>query len=68
VLNNESSVSDQDPDWIRIGFGFDPGSIRSVDPESESGSGSRRATMAHINRKKVKKFHILQCWMFSFEG
>jgi hypothetical protein len=43
----------------------DPDSIRSVDPDSESGSG--RAKMTHINRK-VKKFHVLNCWMVSFEG
>ncbi len=47
--------------------GLDPDSIRSVDPDS--GSGSKRAKMIHKNRKKVKKFHdVLKCWMFSFEG
>jgi hypothetical protein len=24
--------------------------------------------MTHKNRKKKKKFHVLKCWMFSFEG
>ncbi len=49
-----------DPDWIRIGFGLDPDSIRSVDPDpnSESGSGSRRAKMTHKSRQKIKKFHV----------
>jgi hypothetical protein len=37
---------------------LDPGSIRSVDPypESESGSGSRRAKIIHIYRKKLRNF------------
>jgi hypothetical protein len=33
-------------------------SIRSVDPDSESGSGSRRTKMTHKN----VKFHVLKCW------
>jgi hypothetical protein len=33
------------------------------DPESRS----RRAKMTDKNRKKVKKYHVLKCWMFSFE-
>jgi hypothetical protein len=47
-----------------------PDSIGPVDPDpySESGSGSRRAKMTHKSRKKVKKFHVLKCWMFSFES
>jgi hypothetical protein len=32
----------------------DPDSIGSVDPDSESGSGSRRAKMTHKSRKKLK--------------
>jgi hypothetical protein len=31
----------------------DPDSIGSVDPDSESGSGSRRAKMTHKSRKKI---------------
>jgi hypothetical protein len=31
-------------------------SIGSVDPDSESGSGSRRAKMTHNSRKKMLKF------------
>jgi hypothetical protein len=36
--------------------GLDPDSIRSVDPDpySESGSGSRRAKMTHKSRKNVE--------------
>jgi hypothetical protein len=34
---------------------LDPDSIRSVDPDPESGSGSRRAKMTHKSRKKVGK-------------
>ncbi len=34
------------------GSGSDPDSIGSVDPDSESGSGSRRAKMTH----KIRKF------------
>ena len=33
-----------------------PDSIGSVDPDSESGSGSRRAKMTHKSRKKLRKF------------
>jgi hypothetical protein len=45
--------------------------MRSVDPYPDSESGSRRpkeVKKTHINREKVKKFHVLKCWMFSFEG
>jgi hypothetical protein len=34
------------------GSGLDPDSIGSVDPDSESGSGSRRAKMTRKSRKK----------------
>ncbi len=34
----------------------DPDSIGSVDPDSDSGSGSRRAKMTHKSRKKIKNF------------
>jgi hypothetical protein len=37
-----------------------------LDPDS--GFGYRKEKMTHKNRKKVKKFHVLKCWMFSFEG
>ena len=48
------------------GSGLDPYSIGSVDPDSESGSGSRRAKMTH--KTKVGKSHVLKCWMASFES
>ncbi len=38
------------------GSGLDPDSIGSVAPDSESGSGSRRAKMTHKSRKKLKNF------------
>jgi hypothetical protein len=31
-------------------------SIRAVDPDSESGSGSRRAKITHKNRKRLRNF------------
>jgi hypothetical protein len=47
----------------------DPDSIRSVGPypDSETRSGFRRAKKTHINRK-IKKFSVLKCCMFSFES
>jgi hypothetical protein len=64
-----------DPDWIRIGSGSDPDSIRSVDsgpdPNSESGSGSRRAKMTHKSRQKIKKFQVFGsagCSLLKAEG
>ncbi len=43
-----SSFVDPDPDWIRMQWG-------PLDPytDSQSGSGSRRAKIAHHNRKKL---------------
>ncbi len=38
------------------GSGMDPESIRSEDPDSVSGSGSRRAKMNHKNIKKLRNF------------
>jgi hypothetical protein len=38
-----------------------PDSIRSVDPDSESGSGSRKAKVTHKNIKMVTNFHVLKC-------
>ncbi len=43
----------------------DPDSIRSVDPDSES--GSRRGKMTHKSRKNLK-FDVLKSWMFSFDS
>jgi hypothetical protein len=33
-----------------------------------AGSGSGRAKKSLKNSKKVKKFHVLKCWMFSFSS
>ncbi len=41
------------------------GSGSELDPDS---IGSRRAKMTQRHRKKIKKFHVLKCWMFSFES
>jgi hypothetical protein len=41
----------------------DPNSVRPLDPDPDSRSGSRTAKMTHKNRKKVDKFHF-----FLFEG
>jgi hypothetical protein len=38
------------------GSELDPDSIRSVDPDMDSESGSRRAKITHKNRKKVRNF------------
>ncbi len=43
------------------GYGLDPDSIRPVDPDSESGSGSRGAKIAHKSRKnyEIACFEVL---------
>jgi hypothetical protein len=46
------------------GSGFE---LLDPDPHLESRSGSRRAKITHKYRKS-KKYHVLKCWMFSFEG
>jgi hypothetical protein len=46
---------------------MDPDSIKSVDPDLESGSGSRRAKMTH-KKETIQKCYILKCWMFFFES
>jgi hypothetical protein len=58
ILCTKARVSDPDPD-----------SIRSVDPDpySESGSGSRREKLPS-KVAKIEKFHIFKCCMFSFES
>jgi hypothetical protein len=48
-----SRVADQDPDSI--------GSV-DPDPESESGSWSRRAKMTHKSRQKFVKVHVSVGW------
>jgi hypothetical protein len=54
---NLSRVMDPDPDWIRIGSGFND----FVDPDSESGFGLRIRnpnpnTWARKMKKKMQKF------------
>ncbi len=53
------------------GSGLDPDSIRSVDPDpdtySESGSGEGGQKLPR-KVEKIKKFHVLKCWFFSFES
>jgi hypothetical protein len=38
------------------------------DPDSQYGSGHRRAKITHKNRKNVYKFNFLKFSMFFFEG
>jgi hypothetical protein len=45
---NNNSVSNPDPNWTQI--------HSSVDPDSESRSGSRMAKMKYKNRKKLRNF------------
>jgi hypothetical protein len=47
--------------------GLDPDSIRSVDPESDSRSGSKRSKMSHKNIN-ILEISCFEWWMFSFEG
>ncbi len=49
------------------GSGLDPESVRSVDPDSESRSGSRPKT-THKNIKKLVNMFEVRYWMFSFQG
>jgi hypothetical protein len=48
----------------------DPDLIRSVDPDTESGSGSRRAKMSHKNGKnlEISCFELLDFLFLSAEG
>ncbi len=52
-----------------FGSGSNPDSIRSVepDPEPDTDPDPERQHYPQIF-KKVKKCHVLKCWMFSFEG
>jgi hypothetical protein len=49
---------------------MDPDSIKSVDPDSKSGSGFRRAKITHKNRKKLRNFMFLsaRCSLLRAEG
>ncbi len=51
---------------VLLGMGSDPNSIRSVDPDSKPDpdpGGQKLLTKIG----KIQKFHVLKCWMFSFE-
>jgi hypothetical protein len=37
-------------------------------PDSQSGSGSKKAKMAHKKYRTVHKFHLLKFWMFFFRA
>jgi hypothetical protein len=54
------SFSVSDPDWIRIQSGqWIRIRIRNWEPEAKNDPQKK---------KKIKKFHVLKCWMFSIEG
>jgi hypothetical protein len=60
----KNRVQNPDPDWIRMQSGqWIRIRIRNPDTNPES----RRAKIDPKNRKNDKKFHVLKCWMFSFE-
>jgi hypothetical protein len=54
--------------YLGFGSGLDPDSIRSVDPYPDLESGSRSRQKMTQKNKKIKKFHVLECWIVSFEG
>jgi hypothetical protein len=58
--------------WFGSGFGFDPDSIRSVDPfpDPDSESGSGRANMTHKRRKFFRHlmFRNAGCFFWISEG
>jgi hypothetical protein len=58
IWNLKSSVSD--PDWIRVQSGQ---RILILNPDPDPGGQKLPKKI-----EKVKKFHVLKCWMFSFEG
>jgi hypothetical protein len=37
-------------------------------PDPDSEAGSKKEKITNKNRKKVKKCHVLKCWMSFFEG
>jgi hypothetical protein len=51
--------------WIRIRIDFD-----GLEPDPQLGMWilTQKDKNDYKNRKKVKKFNVLKCWMFSFEG
>jgi hypothetical protein len=61
-----SRVADLDPNWIRIQSG------QWIRIRIQSGQWIRIRIQEGKNDpqklKKIKKFHVLKCWMFSFES
>ncbi len=56
-------VSDPDPYWIRIQSGqWIRIRIRNLYPDP----GEKNDPQKYI--KKIKKFYVLKCWMFTFES
>jgi hypothetical protein len=56
---------DPDPNWIRIRSSqWIRIRIRNPDPNPDPG-GQKLTTKVD---KKIKKFHVLKCWMFFFES
>jgi hypothetical protein len=53
---------------FRIRIRMNPHSFELLDPDPHTncGSGSSRAKMTQKNLKK-NNFHLLKCWMFSFD-
>jgi hypothetical protein len=52
--------------WIRIGM--DPQTFWSAGSESALGMRMNQIRKRKKDPKKLKKFQVLKCWMFSFEG
>jgi hypothetical protein len=48
------------------GSELDPDSIRSMDPDPVFGIRIQEGKNDQQKKKKIKKFHVLKCWMFSF--
>jgi hypothetical protein len=58
IFRIKSGNKDMVPNYECFESGLDQNSIRSVDlnPDSETGSGSRRVKKTHKNRKNVRNF------------
>jgi hypothetical protein len=57
--------------WISNTASWDPFELLELNPDSHSECGSRSETRREkrpTNIEKVKNFHVLKCWMLSFEG
>jgi hypothetical protein len=51
-----------------FGSRMDPHSIGSVDPGPDSVRLPIQEGKNYIKKITYKKFHVLKCWTFSFEG